>query len=93
MNGLSCREFVELVTEFLEGALDDVTERRFTDHLARCPGCDRYLEQLRATVGTLGLLPPETLTADARDRLLTAFRDWWGPARLATTFSCTSLRR
>jgi len=73
---LNCNEFVELVTDFLDGALDADTEHRFVEHLAECPGCDVYFDQFRQTIDTLGTLPPETLSADARDRLLTAFRDW-----------------
>lgn len=73
---LTCQEFVELVTTFLDGELDQDTERRFVDHLADCPGCDVYLDQFRQTISVLGELPAESLSPDARDQLLTAFRDW-----------------
>jgi anti-sigma factor RsiW len=73
---LNCNEFVELVTDFLDGALDEDAEQRFVEHLAECPGCDVYFDQFRQTIDTLGTLPPEALSDDARDRLLTAFRDW-----------------
>lgn len=76
---LSCAEFVELVTAFLEGALDQATEERFLDHLAECPGCERYLDQFRETIHQLGELPADTLSADARAQLLTAFRNWSRP--------------
>ncbi len=76
MIGLNCNEFVELVTAYLEGDLDRATERRFLDHLSECDGCDRYLDQMRRTISELGRLPVESLSAGARDRLLTAFRDW-----------------
>lgn len=75
---MNCDEFVELVTAYLDGNLDPAIERRFREHLAECDGCDRYLEQFRHTVRTLGTLPPETLTGDTHDRLLAAFRDWRG---------------
>jgi anti-sigma factor RsiW len=75
---LNCDEFVELVTAYLDGALDPDTEERFVAHLAECDGCDRYLAQIRATMDALGELPPESLSHDARDRLLTAFREWRG---------------
>jgi anti-sigma factor RsiW len=75
---LNCNEFVELVTAFLDGALDAETEGRFVDHLALCDGCDRYLDQMRQTIRTVGELPPESLPGDARDALLRAFRDWRG---------------
>jgi anti-sigma factor RsiW len=73
---MDCDEFVELVTGYLEGTLDPDVERRFVAHLAECDGCDRYLEQMRHTIASLGTLPPESLSGAARDRLLNAFRDW-----------------
>lgn len=76
---MNCDEFVELVTAYLEGTLDEATERRFAGHLAECDGCDRYLDQIRDTVGTLATLPDRSLPAHARDRLLAAFRDFQRP--------------
>jgi anti-sigma factor RsiW len=73
---VNCDEFVELVTAYLDGALDRATEQRFVAHLTECDGCDRYLEQIRATVNALGHLPTQSLVPGARDRLLSAFRDW-----------------
>lgn len=73
---LNCDEFVELVTGYLEGALDPATEQRFVEHLAECDGCDRYLAQMRTTKDALGELPADGLGGQARDRLLTAFREW-----------------
>ena len=73
---MDCNAFVELVTAYLEGTLDPDTEQRFVAHLSECDGCDRYLEQLRATVAALGRLPAETLSEPTRDRLLNTFRDW-----------------
>ena len=74
---MTCAEFVELVTAYLEGALDRDTEQRFVEHIAICDGCDRYLHQIRETVTQLGLLPTEdSLSGEARDRLLAAFRSW-----------------
>lgn len=73
---MTCTEFVELVTEYLEGALDDATARRFDEHLALCPGCVTYLDQIRETIGRVGELREEHLAPDARAHLLDAFRDW-----------------
>ena len=74
---MNCAEFVELVTAHLEGALDRDTEQRFVEHIAICDGCDRYLHQIRETVTQLGRLPTEdSLSGEARDRLLAAFRSW-----------------
>jgi anti-sigma factor RsiW len=73
---LNCNEFVELVTAFLDGALDPETQERFETHLAGCDGCDRYLDQIRRTIRTVGELPPRSLSLDARQALLGAFREW-----------------
>ena len=71
---LDCDQLVELVTAFLDGALDADTERRVVDHLAECDGCHTYLDQMRATVRDLGQLPPGRLPDDTRAALLAAFR-------------------
>lgn len=74
MNELDCDQLVELVTDFLENALDPATERRVVDHLAGCDGCGTYLDQMRETARTLGELPPDRLPGSARAALLAAFR-------------------
>jgi anti-sigma factor RsiW len=76
MAHLSCQEFVELVTDYLDGALDDDTARRFEEHLALCPGCQTYLDQMRETASRLGQVPAETLTEEMQATLLSAFRDF-----------------
>ena len=76
MSELTCAEFVELVTAYLERSLTAEVEARFAEHLAACEGCERYLDQFRDTIRRLGSLPPETLPAPVRRQLLTAFGDW-----------------
>jgi hypothetical protein len=73
---VNCDEFVELVTDFLEGALAEADERRFIEHLAECSGCETYLDQFRATISTAGELTGDDISPAARSQLLTAFRDW-----------------
>ena len=79
MSELTCAEFVELVTAYLEHGLPADVEARFAEHLAACEGCERYLDQFRETIRQLGSLPAESLPAPARERLLAAFRDWPRP--------------
>jgi anti-sigma factor RsiW len=73
---LSCRELVELVTDYLEGALEAGDRRRFEQHIAGCDGCTRYLAQLQQTIRITGMLTPEDLSSEAEDTLLRAFRGW-----------------
>ena len=73
---MTCKELVELVTEYLEGMLSELDCARFEEHLAECPGCRTYLQQMRQTIRVLGRLPEEALSADSREELLRAFRTW-----------------
>lgn len=73
---LSCRELVELVTEYFDGTLSAEEHSHFEAHLAVCVGCRNYLDQMRETVRLLGTLPEETLPPAARQAFLSAFRDW-----------------
>ena len=73
---LSCQEMVELMTDYLEGALSDRDRARFEAHLAACDGCSAYLDQLRETITLAGRLRAEDLSPDAEERLLAAFRTW-----------------
>lgn len=61
MSGLTCREFVELITRHLDAALAPRIEAAFVDHLAGCPGCGRYLEQMTRVIRSLrgGAVGPE----------------------------------
>ena len=54
---VTCRQVVELVTDLMEDALDLATRGEVVTHLAGCPDCLRYLEQMRETVRLLGDLP------------------------------------
>jgi anti-sigma factor RsiW len=75
---LTCRELVEIVTDYLEGRLPSHDRLRFEEHLLVCPGCTNYLEQMRETIRLTGALREEDLPAPAREELLEAFRHWKG---------------
>jgi anti-sigma factor RsiW len=72
---LVCREFVELVTSYLEGTLPERDRVRMDAHLAECDGCAGYLEDMRRLVGTLHATPEPPSDEETRDALLRAFRD------------------
>jgi anti-sigma factor RsiW len=72
---LTCQELVELVTDYLEGALASAERARFEAHLAECQGCEAYLGQMRGTVFALRA----TAELEARPEvaaLLETFRGW-----------------
>jgi anti-sigma factor RsiW len=73
---MSCRELVELVTEYLDDALSPADRARFEAHLAECDDCSAYVAQFVQTLDALGGLSgeePEPATVDA---LLEVFRGW-----------------
>jgi anti-sigma factor RsiW len=72
---LVCREFVELVTAYLEGTLDERDRARIDAHLAECDGCAGYLEDMRLLVGSLHEAPAPTADDATRDALLRAFHE------------------
>lgn len=77
---LTCRELVELVTDYLEGALAPPDRKRFEAHLDACGGCGDYLDQIRRTISALGRPDYHALTADERAGLRRLFQQALGPA-------------
>jgi anti-sigma factor RsiW len=75
---LTCKELVEAITDYLEGTMGGAERRRFDAHLAACPHCVQYLEQMRSTLAALGRLEEKSIAPDLRDRLLESFRGWRG---------------
>jgi anti-sigma factor RsiW len=71
---LACNTAVEIMTEYLEGALPVAEARRLEHHLETCPGCSEYLEQMRTVAGSLGALTEGSIPAAMRDDLVAAFR-------------------
>jgi hypothetical protein len=74
-----CDLFVELVTDYLEGALTVEERRRLEEHLVVCGGCDSVLEQFRAVIRTTGMLREDDVTSIApqsREQLMAVFRAW-----------------
>ena len=73
---VSCQEVVELVTDYLERALPADEAALVEQHLNFCDGCVWYVDQIRATVATVGRIREEDVPPETRDKLLAAFRDW-----------------
>jgi anti-sigma factor RsiW len=72
---LACVEVVELVADYLEGALPAAESRRLRRHLDTCPGCAEYLKQLRTIAGSLRGVTDDSFPAEMRDGLIADFRD------------------
>jgi predicted anti-sigma-YlaC factor YlaD len=73
---LDCQQLVEIVSDYLEGALPEAERQRFDAHLEICEGCRRYLTQMRTTIRVVGTLSEEDLDPGAKEQLLQLFREW-----------------
>jgi predicted anti-sigma-YlaC factor YlaD len=73
---LTCEELVELVTEYLEGGLDDEARALFEEHVVVCMGCANYLDQIRTTIEVVGHVSVDDLSEATKADLLAAFRGW-----------------
>jgi anti-sigma factor RsiW len=73
---LSCQELVELVTEYLDGALPPEQRLAFERHIAICPPCRGYLAEIRGTIAVAGELTEDNIPPAARDAMLSVFRSW-----------------
>jgi anti-sigma factor RsiW len=73
---LTCVELVELVTDYLEGALSPADGERFEQHLDACNGCTAYVEQFREAIRLTGVLRESDVSPEARGALLAEFAGW-----------------
>jgi anti-sigma factor RsiW len=72
---LACIDVVEIMTDYLEGALPAAEAQRLERHLETCPGCTEYLEQMRSIAGSLEGAAEASLPPALRDHLIAAFRN------------------
>jgi anti-sigma factor RsiW len=75
-NELVCQEMVELITDYLEGALTRSQRRRFEAHLAGCEHCTEYVQQMRATIRLTGRLRAEDMTPAMHEEFSEIYRRW-----------------
>lgn len=73
---LTCKELVELVTAYHEGALSPRDRQRFEEHVVFCDGCSSYLDGMRRTIEVTGRLAEDDLLPELQRELLAAFRGW-----------------
>ena len=73
---LTCQELTELITDYLEDRVSFMDRLRLRLHVGMCRHCRAYLEQMRQTIRTLGMLPVEEIPPDVRNELLARFRNW-----------------
>ena len=75
-NELSCQQVVELVTDYLENSLLPGMHKRLEEHVAECPGCENYIEQMQLTIDMLHQIARESVFPATKQGLLQLFHDW-----------------
>lgn len=75
---MTCRQVVELMTDYLEGNLAARDRDRFEEHIAGCDGCRAYLAQLQTTREMVGRIANEPMPVSVERELIEAFRNWRG---------------
>ena len=75
---ITCKEFVELVTDLIEGQLAEARRLEAEAHLGGCDGCTAYLEQIRQTIAALRRLAGSDDFPRTREQALEAFRELRG---------------
>jgi anti-sigma factor RsiW len=73
---MTCKELVEVVSDYLEDRLPANAKRRLEEHLGECPYCAEYIDQMRQTIAALGELTEDSIAPETRGELLEAFRGW-----------------
>lgn len=73
---MTCRELVEVVSDYVDGTLPKQDRARLEEHLEDCSYCLAYIEQMRQTIEALGELREESIAPEMREELVEAFRGW-----------------
>lgn len=75
-NDMSCKDLVELVTDYLEDALSPTDRQRFDLHIGKCDWCKLYIDQIRLTIKAAGKLTEDSIEPRVKEELLAVFRGW-----------------
>ncbi len=76
----TCQQIVDVVTDFLEGRMAPAERERFELHLATCPACRTYLDQMRETIRLTGMLEAGEMPEEICLAIAEAFRTWPWPS-------------
>lgn len=69
-----CREVVEVLTDYLEGALPVQDRVALEQHLLTCVGCTNFLSQLRTSIALTGDLQQEAVPPELIDAVLLMYQ-------------------
>jgi predicted anti-sigma-YlaC factor YlaD len=73
---MTCEQLVELVTDYLEGALSDEERERFEEHIELCPMCRVHLDRMRGLIHQLGGLHQRDIDSQVLAEIQARFAGW-----------------
>ena len=71
---IMCKQIVELISDYVEGAMSAEEREQVELHLNLCDGCTDYLQQMRLAIALSGRIEPELLPPELEAELVEAFR-------------------
>ena len=74
---ITCRELIDFIADYLDGALKEIQAIDFTRHLSVCPSCRAYLATYQVTIraGKAALHYDDSVNDDAPEDLIRAILD------------------
>lgn len=75
-DGMTCRQLIDFILDYVEGTLPEPQRQEFERHLAACPSCVAYLDGYRRTIelGRAALAAGAPAESPAPERLIEAVR-------------------
>ena len=73
---MSCKELVDLVTDYIDESISDEVRAKFEQHLTECGYCNAYVKQMHLTVKLTKKLAESDVNKPVPDELLNIFREW-----------------
>ena len=73
---LTCREAVQLMSDYLDDHLGGDDRARLEAHLGECDECTDHLAHMRTAIAVTGRLREEDLDSSARNDVMEVYRRW-----------------
>lgn len=69
---ITCRQLIEFIIDYVEGALDESSRAEFERHLGVCPSCRAYLASYRETMSLSKIVVTDEPQPDVPEDLVQA---------------------
>jgi anti-sigma factor RsiW len=77
---ITCQNFLEEMSDYIDGSLEEQVRVSIEAHLAKCPNCWVVFDETRKTVEIFQSMECKPLPEEVKDRLLAALEQNWKKA-------------